>query len=115
VRIAIPAALNAERGIVETLATLARADVTAADDAGGGTLVERIAAVRAVADRAKLLDFYQRKIGRGLTELERAEKKLANPGFVAKAAPDVVAGERTKAAGLRDELERIRRALDELA
>jgi hypothetical protein len=34
---------------------------------------------------------------------------------VAKAAPDVVAGERTKAAGLRDELERIRRALDELA
>ena len=54
-------------------------------------------------------------VGRGLTELERAEKKLANPGFVAKAAADVVAGERAKAAGLRDELERMRRALDELA
>ena len=116
VRIAISAALNAERSIVETLATLARAEITVADDDGrGGTLVERIAAVRAVADRAKLLDFYQRKIGRQLTELERAEKKLANPGFVAKAASDVVAGERAKAAGLRDELERMRRALDELA
>ena len=39
------------------------------------------------------------------TEIERAERKLANPGFVSKAPPDVVKAEREKLARLRDELE----------
>jgi valyl-tRNA synthetase len=40
-------------------------------------------------------------------DIERAERKLANPGFVAKAPPDVVQGE-------RDKLERLRAELDAL-
>jgi valyl-tRNA synthetase len=38
-------------------------------------------------------------------EIGRAEKKLANEGFVAKAPPPVVQGERAKLERLRDELE----------
>jgi valyl-tRNA synthetase len=37
-------------------------------------------------------------------EIERAERKLANQGFVTKAPPDVVQAEREKLAGLRAEL-----------
>jgi valyl-tRNA synthetase len=43
--------------------------------------------------------------GRLQAEIDRAEKKLANEGFVAKAPPDVVEAERDKLARLRDELE----------
>ncbi|HTX32114.1 MAG TPA: valine--tRNA ligase [Solirubrobacteraceae bacterium] len=38
-------------------------------------------------------------------EIERAERKLANPGFLAKAPPAVVAAERDKLRALRRELE----------
>jgi valyl-tRNA synthetase len=38
-------------------------------------------------------------------EIARAEKKLANEGFVAKAPPPVVEAERAKLQRLRDELE----------
>jgi valyl-tRNA synthetase len=114
-RVAIPSALSAQSGLVETLATLARAEITTYDDDASDTVREQIAAVRAVADRAKLLARYEREIARLIPDLERAEKKLTNRGFVEKAARDVVAEARAKAAGLRDELERIRRALDELA
>ena len=38
-------------------------------------------------------------------EIERAERKLANPGFVAKAPPDVVGAERDKLERLRTEVE----------
>ena len=37
-------------------------------------------------------------------EIERATKKLANEGFVAKAPPAVVEAERTKLARLHEEL-----------
>ena len=38
-------------------------------------------------------------------EIERAERKLANDAFVAKARPEVVQGERDKLARLQAELE----------
>ena len=40
-------------------------------------------------------------------EIERIERKLANQGFVAKAPPEVVEGERTKLADYRAELDRL--------
>jgi valyl-tRNA synthetase len=66
----------------------------------GGTIailpsdaVDLGAAARRIAERAAWLD----------TEIQRAERKLANAGFVAKAPPAVVEGERRKLAGLREE------------
>ena len=50
----------------------------------------------------------------GTAEVARSEKKLANEGFVARAAADVVAAERAKLDGYRAELARAQAALAEL-
>jgi valyl-tRNA synthetase len=109
----IPASLEPERGIVATLATLARAQITTYDG-GDGSLRDRILAVRGVADTAKLRERYTREIARLESEVVRSEKKLANESFVAKASPDVVAAERAKLEEYRRELARVRAALDDL-
>ena len=113
-QVAIPATLAAETGLVQTLATIARAEFITYENGTAGSLGDRIAAVRAVADPVKLLERYERESTRLVAEYERSMRKLANRGFVNNAAPDVVAAERAKADGFRDELARIRRALDEL-
>jgi valyl-tRNA synthetase len=109
-RVEIPASLAGENAVVEAIATLARAEI-GTYDGGDGALRERILAVRAVADTAKLRERYTREIARLESEVARSEKKLANEKFVAKADPDVVAAERTKLGDYRRELERNREAL----
>jgi valyl-tRNA synthetase len=109
-RVEIPAALEHDRGIVEAIATLARAQI-ATYDGGDGSLRDRILAVRGVADTAKLRERYTREIARLESEVARSEKKLANESFVAKASPDVVEAERAKLEEYRRELERNRAAL----
>jgi len=49
------------------------------------------------------------------TELERLEKKLNNPGFLAKAAPEIVVKDRTRATELRDGIAVLDLQLAELA
>jgi valyl-tRNA synthetase len=110
-RVEIPAALAQERGVVESIATLARAEI-ATYDGGDGSLRDRILAVRGVADTAKLRERYVREIARLESEVARSEKKLANEGFVAKASAEVVAAERAKLEDYRRELARARAALD---
>jgi len=112
-RVEIPASLEPERGVVEALATLARAQI-ATYDGGDGSLRDRILAVRGIADTAKLRDRYARELARLESEVARSEKKLANDGFVAKASPDVVAAERAKLEEYRRELARAREALGAL-
>jgi valyl-tRNA synthetase len=109
-RVEVPALLASETGIVEAIATLARAEV-ATYDGGDGTLRDRVLAVRGVADSAKLRERYTREVARLESEVARSEKKLANDAFVAKASADVVAGEREKLGEYRRELERTRAAL----
>jgi valyl-tRNA synthetase len=109
-KVEIPATLEPERGVVEAIATLARAHI-ATYDGGDGSVRDRILGVRGVADAAKLRERYAREVARLESEVERSEKKLANAGFVAKASPDVVAGERAKLEDYRRELARTREAL----
>jgi valyl-tRNA synthetase len=109
-RVEVPALLASETGIVEAIATLARAEV-ATYDGGDGSLRDRVLAVRGVADSAKLRERYTREAARLESEVARSEKKLANDAFVAKASADVVAGEREKLGEYRRELERTRAAL----
>ena len=112
-RVEIPATLEDERDAVEAIATLARARVTTY--AGGdGSARERILAVRGVADTGQLRERYARDAARLESEVARSEKKLANDGFIAKAAAGVVAGERAKLEEYRRELTRTRDALGAL-
>ena len=48
-------------------------------------------------------------------ELEKLDRKLANEGFLAKAAPEIVEKDRTKAAELRDTVLSLQAQLLELA
>ncbi|HZW53079.1 MAG TPA: class I tRNA ligase family protein, partial [Candidatus Elarobacter sp.] len=112
-RVEIPATLEPERGIVDAIATLARAEI-ATYDGGDGSLRDRILAVRGAADTAKLRERYTREIARLESEVARSEKKLANESFVAKASPDVVGAERAKLDEYRRELARVRAALEGL-
>ena len=112
-RVEIPASLAGEQNVVETLATLVRADISTYAD-GEGSLRDRILAVRAIADAGQLCDRYGKEIVRLESEVARSEKKLSNESFVAKASPEVVAGERHKLDGYRGELKRIRKALADL-
>jgi valyl-tRNA synthetase len=109
-RVEVPALLASETGIVEAIATLARAEV-ATYDGGDGSLRDRVLAVRGVAESAKLRERYTREAARLESEVARSEKKLANDAFIARAAADVVAGEREKLGEYRRELERTRAAL----
>jgi len=63
------------------------------------------------APRALLLERYKKDAAHLRAEVERGERKLANPQFVAKAAPEVVAKEREKLDGYRSELARVESAL----
>ncbi|HTU70950.1 MAG TPA: valine--tRNA ligase [Candidatus Baltobacteraceae bacterium] len=70
-----------------------------------------VAAVLVEAPRALLLERYKKDAAHLRAEVERGERKLANPQFVAKAAPEVVAKEREKLDGYRSELARVESAL----
>jgi valyl-tRNA synthetase len=112
-RVEVPSSLT-DAGIIGMIATLARAEITTFDHDDAETLAERIMAVRALADAAKLRERYTRELARLASEIERAEKKLANENFVSRAAPDVVASERTKLDGYRRDEDRVRTALASL-
>ena len=75
---------------------------------------EQVRALGGTFDRAPTeqlardLEAAQRKLAARRSEIEadidRAEKKLANPGFVTKAKPAIVQAEREKLGRLREEL-----------
>jgi valyl-tRNA synthetase len=96
------------------VAGLARFDLRAEDN--GAEPVATIAipggAVAVLASHAVDLGAADRKLAQQretlAREIERADKKLANAGFVAKAPPQVVASEREKLERLRAELEALR-------
>jgi valyl-tRNA synthetase len=85
------ARLNFDGASGESLATIGSIEILASGEIDADEARRRIA-----AERERLR-----------SEVERAERKLANDGFVAKAPEDVVAEERAK-------LERYRRELEEL-
>ena len=114
----IPARLVAEdaesRALYERsldmIARLARFDVQVADPdgpLGEATVAIPGATVEVLVDAEAARARRKEQVSRLRLEIERAEGKLANPGFVEKAPPELVQQE-------RDKLERFRRELDDL-
>ncbi len=109
----VPAVLNAEGygSTAERVGAMARFAFTSQD--GGAGEVASIAVpggtVAVLASDDVDLGAAERRLDEQRAtlraEIARAEKKLANPGFVAKAPPAVVEGERAKLERLRAELE----------
>jgi valyl-tRNA synthetase len=107
----LPARLAAD-GYEETreqLARLARLSFTADGAAPAASVPIPGGAIEVLPSPELDLDAAKRKRANRRAaleqETERSERKLANPGFVAKAPPAVVTAERQKLARLRDELE----------
>ncbi len=75
------------------------------------TLEGGVNAIVVEAPASVLLERYRKDAVRLRSEVERGERKLGNEAFVAKAAPDVVAKEREKLEGYRNELARVEAAL----
>ncbi len=107
----LPARLRAD-GYGETIAHLARIgrlELGSTDDAAATAIVIPGGVIEILASAEVDLEAATRKREAKRTELEseikRAETKLANAGFVAKAPAEVVHAERLKLAALRAELE----------
>jgi valyl-tRNA synthetase len=103
----LPARLASGKGPHELVARLARLSF---DGAGGEPLaafggVEILASEEVDAEQVRRRIEERRRTLRG--EVERAERKLANSGFVENAPADVVEAEREKLASYRSELEEL--------
>ena len=108
------AALEVPENVPETAAALL-SRFTAGDvervPAAGMNAREALALVALRAPHGVLAARYRRDAERLRGEVERLERKLANEQFVAKAAPGVVAKEREKLEGYRQEYVRVEAAL----
>ena len=89
-------------------------------DKPAGTLTAVFPGGEAYIPFSGQVDFAQlaARLEKKLAELEKArdaaERKLANPGFLAKADPDVVAQEREKKQAAEEQIVRLRRLVSEL-
>jgi valyl-tRNA synthetase len=104
----LPARLDGLDGDAELVARMARLDLqadgetTAAVPFAGGMVEIRAGALVDPAEEERKREAERERLR---DEIARAESKLANEGFVAKAPEQLVAGEREKLDRLRRELE----------
>ncbi|HZY98351.1 MAG TPA: valine--tRNA ligase, partial [Candidatus Baltobacteraceae bacterium] len=112
-RVVLDVPVNVGPDVAALLAHLCAGTVRTSS-AAGHTVAQALASVKPEAPKNVLEERYRKEISRLRDEVERLERKLANGQFVAKAAPDVVAKERSKLNGYRQEFARVETALAEL-
>jgi valyl-tRNA synthetase len=112
-RIVLDVPANLPDEIADLLALLATASIERGAPVPG-RFEDVLAAVNARAPRDLLTERYVKEAQHLRAEIDRGEKKLGNEAFVAKAASMVVAKEREKLDGYREELARVEAALTEL-
>jgi valyl-tRNA synthetase len=112
-RVVLDVPANVPEEMVAVLALMATATVERCTSAGEG-VEEGLAAIAVRAPRDLLAERYRKELAHLRSEIDRGERKLGNESFVTKAAPNVVAKEREKLEGYRDELVRVEAALAEL-
>jgi valyl-tRNA synthetase len=101
----LPAAVDLDDSVAGHIANLARLELTT----NGGETLATVGAVRVLAtadvDTSAVVARVEERRQQLREEVRRGEKKLANQGFVAKAAPELVQEEREKLQAYRRELE----------
>jgi len=112
-RVLLDVPSNVPGNVAALLAHLCAGTVRTSRPAGD-TPAQALTAVKPEAPKNVLEDRYRKEISRLRDEVERLERKLANGQFVAKAAADVVAKERSKLEGYRQEFARVESALAQL-
>ncbi len=108
--VAVPSSLSAE---LQSLLAL-HANAVVREVASERDAPDPLGAIVFEADANVLRERYGREISRLEVEVGRLEGKLSNEGFVSKAKPDVVDGERQKLEAYRNELLAARQALERL-
>jgi valyl-tRNA synthetase len=78
-------------------------------------LAALLAQIDVAADPAVLRERYTRQAEKLEAEVDRLQSKLANPKFIERAKPELVAAERAKLAAYARDLERARRELEEIS
>ena len=102
----LPGDLMQIAALTQYTAAAAGATIALDPELAGG-----VKAIVVEAPASLLLERYRKDAIRLRSEVERGERKLGNEAFVAKAAPDVVAKEKEKLEGYRNELARVEAAL----
>ena len=106
-------------GARQVLAALARAEVSGSEPEGPA-LTQPVGDVELSMPLAGLVDLDEwrarqnKKLKSLQADVQKAERKLSNEGFLAKAAPEVVESERVKLAENRSLLERLEQSLARL-
>ncbi len=117
----VAGALEDNRGLIESLATTAslliseNAEKPAEASAYLGSELEVYTVLSGYVDFAAERKRLEKEQNAAVKEVERLEKKLSNPGFLAKAAPEIIEKDRGKLNEAKSMLERVRGELDELA
>jgi valyl-tRNA synthetase len=107
----LPARVTGSQTPHELVARLARFSFDSDAASNGGEPLAQVGPVEILASDALDADRVRARLGQRrdtlLAEVERAERKLANDGFVSKAPADVVEAERAKLASYRAELDEL--------
>ena len=107
----LPARVAGSQTPHELVARLARFSFDSDAASNGGELLAQVGPVEILASDALDADRVRARLGQRRdtlrAEVERAERKLANDGFVSKAPAEVVEAEREKLASYRAELEEL--------
>ena len=100
---------------LETLEVHEAAERPPSSAVGVASGMEVFVPLAASVDLGALADTLARRVGKLEKGLEALEKKLANPGFLKGASPDVVEAEEVRGEEMRGELALLRRNLEGLA
>ncbi|RDB60880.1 valine--tRNA ligase [Gordonibacter sp. 28C] len=115
------ALLEAQRGLIEgmgntsSLAVAADAEKPAESSAVLGAGLEVYIVLSGLVDFAAERARLEKERAKLAADAGKLEKKLSNPGFLAKAAPEIVEKDRAKHAELADKLARVEAQLAEIA
>ena len=114
------ALLEAQRGLIEGMGTTASLEIAADASKPAESSVTLAPGLEVYIVLSGLVDFgaererLEKERAKLAADAAKLDKKLSNPGFLAKAAPEIVEKDRAKHAEMTDKLARVEAQLAEL-